>query len=55
MIYARLGVTDSVFSRLAAGVASYDDSFAHLITLPVFTPYQSDPRWDAIVGQVRRR
>jgi serine/threonine-protein kinase len=55
MVYARLGVADSVFSRLAVAVARRDDVFAHLITLPDFRRYQSDPRWDAIVGAARRR
>ena len=55
IIYARLGMPDSVFSRLAVAVERHDDTFTHLITVPDFRPYQSDPRWDAIVGAVRRR
>ena len=53
--YAKLGVTDSVFARLRAAVDGHDDTFTHLITNKAFEPYQSDPRWDAIVGEVRRR
>ena len=53
--YARLGMADSVFSRLRAAVELHDDSFTHLITNKAFEPYESDPRWDAIVGEVRRR
>jgi serine/threonine-protein kinase len=53
--YARLGMADSVFSRLRAAVELHDDSFTHLITSRTFEPYESDPRWDAIVGEVRRR
>jgi hypothetical protein len=55
LAYAHLGVTDSVFSRLRAAVEIHDDSFTHLITSRTFEPYESDPRWDAIVGEVRRR
>ncbi|HEV7991070.1 MAG TPA: protein kinase, partial [Gemmatimonadaceae bacterium] len=55
MIYARLGMADSMFSRLRSGIAQHDDSFTHLITARDFATYQSDPRWDAIVGEVRRR
>ncbi len=55
IIYAQLGMPDSVFSRLAVAVERHDDTFTHLITNPAFRPYQSDPRWDAIVGAVRRR
>ena len=55
MVYARLGMADSVFSRLTAAIARRDDAFAHLITSPDFARYQADPRWDAIVGAVRRR
>jgi hypothetical protein len=55
MIYARLGISDSMFSRLRVAVERRDDSFAHLITSPAFTKYHSDPRWDTIVGEVRRR
>jgi hypothetical protein len=36
-------------------VSVHDDSFTHLITSPAFASVQSDPRWDAIVGAVRRR
>jgi hypothetical protein len=32
-----------------------DDAFLHLITLRDFEKYHDDPRWDAIVGAVRRR
>jgi serine/threonine-protein kinase len=53
--YAKLGVRDSVFARLRAAVDGHDDTFTHLITNKAFEPYQSDPRWDAIVGEVRRR
>jgi hypothetical protein len=55
MVYAKLGVADSVFARLGAAVRLHDDAFAHLVTFPQFSRYQSDPRWDAIVGEVRRR
>ncbi|MFI5238198.1 MAG: protein kinase [Gemmatimonadales bacterium] len=54
-VYARLGMPDSVFSRLAVAVQRHDDVFTHLITSTAFRPYESDPRWDAIVGTVRRR
>jgi len=53
--YTRLGMPDSAFSRLAAAVSSHDDAFTHLITSPTFASLQSDPRWDAIVGAVRRQ
>jgi len=55
MVYAKLGVADSVFARLDAAVRVHDDAFAHLVTFPQFSRYRSDPRWDAIVGAVRRR
>src|SRR4051812_42480866 len=55
MVYAREGMADSMFSRLSSAIASHDDSFAHLITSRDFAKYQSDPRWDAIVGAVQRR
>ncbi len=55
LAYARLGIADSVFSRLRMAVDRHDDTFTHLITNVVFTPFHADPRWDAIVGQVRRR
>jgi eukaryotic-like serine/threonine-protein kinase len=55
MGYAQLGMADSMFSRLSAAVATHDDIFLHVITMPTFAPYRSDPRWDAIVGEVRRR
>lgn len=55
MIYARLAMPDSMFSRLSVAITRRDDSFAHLITSQDFARYQSDPRWDAIVGEVRRR
>lgn len=53
--YARLGMADSVFSRLRAAVERHDDTFTHLITHTAFAPFQADPRWDQIVGAVRRR
>jgi hypothetical protein len=53
--YARLGMADSVFSRLRLAVERHDDVFTHLITNRAFAPFQSDPRWDEIVGAVRRR
>jgi hypothetical protein len=55
MIYARLGMADSMFSRLSTAITRRDDAFTHLITSPDFKRYQADPRWDAIVGEVRRR
>jgi len=53
--YAQLGMADSMFARLSLAIASHDDVFMHVITMPAFARYQSDPRWDAIVGEVRRR
>jgi TolB-like protein len=53
--YARLGLADSVFSRLRRAVQLHDDTFTHVITNRAFKTYQSDPRWDEIVGAVRRR
>jgi tetratricopeptide (TPR) repeat protein len=53
--YAQLGMADSMFARLAAAIATHDDVFMHVITMPAFARYQTDPRWDAIVGEVRRR
>jgi TolB-like protein/tRNA A-37 threonylcarbamoyl transferase component Bud32 len=53
--YAQLGMADSMFARLSAAIATHDDVFMHVITMPAFARYQSDPRWDAIVGEVRRR
>ncbi|HEY4305350.1 MAG TPA: protein kinase [Gemmatimonadaceae bacterium] len=55
MVYARLGMADSVFSRLSVAIARRDDGFAHLITNPAFAKYESDPRWEATVGTLRRR
>ncbi len=55
LAYARLGMADSVFSRLRTAVDRHDDTFTHLITNRVFEPFHADPRWDAIVGAVRRR
>lgn len=53
--YARLGMADSMFARLSLAIATHDDVFMHVITMPAFARYHSDPRWDAIVGEVRRR
>ncbi|HXT47527.1 MAG TPA: hypothetical protein VN717_02750, partial [Gemmatimonadaceae bacterium] len=53
--YAQLGMADSMFSRLGVAIATHDDVFLHVITMPAFARYHSDPRWDAIVGEVRRR
>ena len=53
--YAQLGMADSMFARLSVAITAHDDVFMHVITMPAFAPYQSDPRWDAIVGEVRRR
>ena len=55
MVYAQLGMPDSMFSRLRVAIERRDDSFGYLITMPVFAKYESDPRWDALVGEVRRR
>jgi len=55
MGYAQLGMSDSMFSRLSQAIAQHDDIFHHVIALPVFARYHDDPRWDAIVGEVRRR
>ena len=40
---------------MSVAIARRDDSFAHLITSQDFARYHSDPRWDAIVGETRRR
>jgi TolB-like protein len=53
--YAILGVPDSVFARLAVAIRRRDDSFSYLIGNRTFAPYARDPRWDALVGAVRRR
>ena len=53
--YAQLGMADSMFARLSVAITAHDDVFMHVITMPAFAPYQSDPRWDAVVGEVRRR
>jgi hypothetical protein len=53
--YAQLGMADSMFARLSTAIATHDDVFMHVITMPAFARYQTDPRWDAIVGEVRRR
>jgi hypothetical protein len=50
-----MGMPDSVFARLAVAVRRHDDVITHLITSTAFRPDESDPRWDAIVGTVRRR
>jgi serine/threonine-protein kinase len=55
MVYAHVGMPDSMFSRLRVAIERRDDVFAHLITMPVFSKYEGDPRWDAIVGAARRR
>lgn len=55
MVYAHVGMADSMFSRLRVAVDRRDDVFGHLITMPMFAKYESDPRWDAIVGEARRR
>jgi TolB-like protein/tRNA A-37 threonylcarbamoyl transferase component Bud32 len=55
LAYAKLGMADSMFSRISAGIASRDDVLLHTITSPLLEPYHKDPRWDAIVGGVRRR
>jgi hypothetical protein len=55
MIYAQIGMPDSMFSRLRIAIERRDDSFGYLITMPAFAKYERDPRWDAIVGEVRRR
>ena len=48
MVYAQVGMADSMFSRLTVAIERRDDVFGHLITMPMFAKYQSDPRWDAI-------
>ena len=48
-------MADSMFARLSAAIATHDDVLMHVITMPAFARYQMDPRWDAIVGEVRRR
>jgi serine/threonine-protein kinase len=53
--YAQIGMPDSMFSRLRAAIAQHDDVFLHVISMPMFARYHDDPRWDAIVGEVRRR
>jgi serine/threonine-protein kinase len=53
--YAQLGMADSMFARLSLAIASHDDVFMHVITMPAFARYHSDPRWEAIVGAVRRQ
>jgi hypothetical protein len=53
--YAQLGMADSMFARLSVAITAHDDVFMHVITMPAFARYQSDPRWDAVVGEVRRR
>jgi TolB-like protein len=55
MVYAHIGIADSMFSRLTVAIERRDDVFGHLITMPMFAKYESDPRWDAIVGEARRR
>jgi Flp pilus assembly protein TadD len=55
LAYAKLGMADSVFSRIRAGIESRDDVTLHTITSPLLDPYHEDPRWDAIVGGMRRR
>ena len=55
LAYARLGMADSMFSRLAVAIARHDDVLQHTITSPLLVPYQKDPRWDALVGAMRRR
>ena len=55
MAYARLGMADSVFSRIAAGIANRDDVLIHTFDWPSLEPYHKDLRWDAIVGAMRRR
>jgi len=55
MVYAHIGMPDSMFSRLRVAIERRDDSFGYLITMPMFAKYQGDPRWDALVGEVRRR
>ena len=52
--YAILGAPDSMFARLAVAIRRRDDSFSYLIGNAAFAPYARDPRWDAIVGAVRR-
>ena len=53
--YAQLGMADSMFARLSAAIATHDDVFMHVITMPAFAREQSDPRWDASGGEVRKR
>ena len=55
LAYAKLGMADSVFSRLSTAIAERDDVLAHTITSPLLVPFQKDPRWDAIVGAMHRR
>jgi serine/threonine-protein kinase len=55
LVYARLGMPDSMFARLRSSIANREDSFAYLITDRAFVPYESDPRWGATVGALRRR
>ena len=53
--YAKLGMADSMFSRISAGIAARDDVLLHTITSPLLEPYHTDPRWDSVVGGMRRR
>ena len=55
LAYARLGMADSMFSRIQAGISSRDDVLLHTITSPLLEPYHKDPRWDSLVGGMRRR
>ncbi|MDQ2929326.1 MAG: protein kinase [Gemmatimonadota bacterium] len=55
LAYAGLGMADSVFARLAVAIARRDDILEHTVTAQLFAPYHKDPRWDAIIGAMRRR
>lgn len=53
--YSRLGATDSAFAALREMGRNNISNAMAFINSPWFKPLHDDPRWDQIVGAMRRR
>jgi eukaryotic-like serine/threonine-protein kinase len=54
-LYAKLAVPDSAFVRLRRAIDERSPYFYSTVNSSWFASLHSDPRWDAIVGELRRR
>jgi Tfp pilus assembly protein PilF len=53
--YARLGMADSAFSSLRQSIAEHDANAFAFVNSPWLKPLRNDPRFDQIMGEMRRR